>query len=533
MSNSALTHIEKTVKDIDKLREIFLMSPMSFLRTFFEEIEGEPFEMPPRVNGSPSYIESIVAMLEDSFHGRLKNHNLVPKRNLLINIPPRHSKTTLIVYFAAWCYARNPGCNFIYGSAEKGLSSKNTKKIRDILTHPSYTRLFPHVRISNASSAKDDYETSAGGSMFAVGVEGGVIGRGAGRRNSEQFGGAFIIDDIMQFRDAFSDTIREKAREWVHGAAKTRRNNPTTPIWSIAQRLHEIDPYAMIRDWDDTVTIKFPAIDKDGNILNPSIITRDELMLMKNEQPYVFWSQYMQEPQPSGGGLFAPEDFPLHDTDPKLLRTFITVDTAETDKTYNDATVFSFWGIYKISRAGVETNDYAIHWLDCHEVRVEPKDLEAAFYGFYSAAMRHKIAPDIVAIEKKSTGTTLISVLKQFQGIRILEIERNRGGLGAKRAYSKIDRFIEMQPYISRRQISFTRGALHHEMCVEHMRKIVTNNTHAHDDIADTCQMAIQCVFLDKVVLPMQTRNEGQDKFLREMNQSNAQAMRSVSGTWG
>ena len=43
----------------------------------------------------------------------------------------------------------------------------------------------------------------------------------------------------------------------------------------------------------------------------------------------------------------------MMEEEPNVLYSFITADTAETSKSYNDATVFSFWGIYEIESYGV------------------------------------------------------------------------------------------------------------------------------------------------------------------------------------
>ena len=170
--------------------------------------------------------------------------------------------------------------------------------------------------------------------------------------------------------------------------------------------------------------IDSPALDAVGNAFNPSIHDEKHLLKLKKESPYEFSAQYQQDPQPAGGGIFKPEWFYLLDEEPEFLATFITVDTAETDKTYNDATVFSFWGLYKINNQGYETDQLGLHWIDCVELHIEPKDLETELRHFYTQANHHSIKPNVIAIEKKSTGVMLLSLLKSWRGIEIREIER-------------------------------------------------------------------------------------------------------------
>jgi predicted phage terminase large subunit-like protein len=183
------------------------------------------------------------------------------------------------------------------------------------------------------------------------------------------------------------------------------------------------------------------------------------------------------------------------DIEPEFITTFITADTAETDKSYNDATVFSFWGLYKIETLGRQTEEFGLHWIDCAEMRIEPKDLKDTFLDFWQDCMRHSIPPVIAAIEKKSTGVTLISVLKELRTIQVRDIERNRA------SGSKTTRFLAAQPHVASRRISFTEGAKHVPMCITHMCKITANDAHRHDDIADTLCDAIQIGLIDKTII--------------------------------
>jgi predicted phage terminase large subunit-like protein len=197
---------------------------------------------------------------------------------------------------------------------------------------------------------------------------------------------------------------------------------------------------------------------------------------------------------PSGGALFKEKDFTLLDEEPRFLCTFLTIDSAETSKTYNDASVFSFWGLYKVADFGQEVDEYALHWIDCWELRVEPKELEENLLSFIGVAMLHSCKPRIAAIEKKSTGVTLCSILKDLRGIDVREVQRTRA------SGSKADRYLEMQPIIASKLISFTRNAKHFDMCVKHMIKITANNSHRHDDICDTVYDAVKIALIDKTL---------------------------------
>jgi predicted phage terminase large subunit-like protein len=237
-------------------------------------------------------------------------------------------------------------------------------------------------------------------------------------------------------------------------------------------------------------------LDDAGNARYPEVMPKEKLLNMKKFTPYVFASQYQQDPIPAGGGLYKEDHFPLLEECPTILATFITADTAETEKEWNDKTVFSFWGIYQIKyKNEAMPKLYGLHWLDCWEMNIEPKDLEAEFLDFWSHCMTFKVKPQCAIIEKKSTGVTLVSVLKNVQGLKVIGIDRT------SKSGSKTQRLIDMQAYIAAKQVSLPMLAKHTKMCLTHMTDITANNTHKFDDIADTCYDAVNAAFIDKIIV--------------------------------
>jgi predicted phage terminase large subunit-like protein len=396
--------------------------------------------------------------------------------------------------------ARYPDCNFIYTSYSHALAKKQTQTVRDIMLLPDYQRLF-NVSLKDTSTAKDNFETPEGGSIYAVGAGGTITGRGAGIKAVMRMGGAFIMDDMHKPDEVHSDTIRESVNDWFWSTAQSRRNDATTPFIYIGQRVHEHDLAAMLLATGEWEHVNLPAIDPAGNVLYPEMHSKLALDDMAARSPYVFAAQYQQDPQPAGGGIFKSEWFGVLDNEPEILESFITIDTAETTKDWNDATVFSFWGIYRIHHGSeipgapsIPTDLYALHWLACKELRVEPKDLQSEFLHFYRDCMRHAVKPQIVAVERKSTGVTLASVLKTMQGLQIMDLTRTSA------SGSKTQRFLEIQPYVSTKRITLPFGAPHTDLCITHCSKITANNSHHFDDIADTMYDAVKLALIDEVI---------------------------------
>jgi len=56
-----------------------------------------------------------------------------PDENLMINVEPGSGKSLHICMWIAWCYARNPQCNFIYTSYSQTLAAEQTAFIKQIM----------------------------------------------------------------------------------------------------------------------------------------------------------------------------------------------------------------------------------------------------------------------------------------------------------------------------------------------------------------------------------------------------------------
>lgn len=485
---------EQVLKDAQDIKYQLAGSLLDFTQTFYHLRCHRRFELSDPIGRESHYI-SISKALTKVLDGQISR--------LIINVPPRYGKTEMLIHFVSWGLAIYPDSNFLYVSYNLDLAMKQTATIKNIVEMRQFRDIFG-IKLSQDTRSKANFETTHQGSVYAAGAGGTITGRGAGVRGIiNRFSGAIIIDDIHKPDEATSDTIRESIKEWYYNTMISRCNNAQTPIIFIGQRVHEDDLAGHLRSQGGWHVLSLPALDEVGNALHPDLHNKEALQLLEKNTPYVFAAQYQQNPQPAGGGIFKPEWFYIMEQEPKILATFITADTAETSKTYNDASVFSFWGIYKVET----TDEYALHWLDCMEIRVEPKDLEQQFMDFYLQCSMHKVKPRSVIIEKKSTGVTLLSNLSKIRGLQVKALDRNAT------SGSKIERYLAMQPFIASNLISFSQYAKHKDVCIEHMRKITANDTHRFDDIADTLQIACEVAFIDKSAIQLiMKQNDGKSK---------------------
>lgn len=474
-------------------------SLLLFIQAFFPILTGRDFIISQPAGRESHFITICKALTKCT---RLES------LRLLINVPPGHGKSVIVSFWIAWCMAKWPDCNFLYISYAKTLAATHTDTVKRIMSLSQYINIFG-VRLRDDSQAKDSFTTEAGGTVAAFGSAGAITGRNAGLPGLDRFSGAVVIDDAHKPDEVHSDLIRESVVTNYRETIQQRPRGVNVPIVFIGQRLHEQDlPAFFIQgedgyDWDKVI---LKSLDEAGNALYPEAFPLNMLKIRQEKDRYVFAAQHQQDPQPAGGGLYLPEDFPLLAEEPKLKMTFLTVDTAETEDPRNDASVFSFWGVYTIVTQGRDIGHLALHWLGCREIRVEPKRLEAEFMDFWQECARHPLPPLVAFVEKKSTGVTLLSILSSLRGIKVRGIDRTRA------SGSKSQRFIDIQPFIAAKRVSLPAHGAHTEMCINHMKKITNNDSHAHDDIADTCADAVKIALIDRSYLGFMPSEAAQRK---------------------
>jgi len=245
-------------------------------------------------------------------------------KRLIINIPPRYSKTELaVINWIAWCLGQVPDAEFIHTSYSSQLAVNNSVGIRGMVQHEAYREIFPGVEL--AGEAGHHWKTTEGGVMYATGTGGTITGFGAGKHR-EGFGGAIVIDDPHKADEARSDVIRASVIEWFRTTLESRKNSPDTPIIVIMQRLHEDDLAGWLlaggngEKWEH---LCLPVWNDDDTPLWPEKHSAEELQRMETASPYVFAGQYRQRPAPPDGGLFKPDKIEIIDAPPAGRVTWV------------------------------------------------------------------------------------------------------------------------------------------------------------------------------------------------------------------
>lgn len=329
--------IEEKNKNKNKIKHRDLIN---FITDTHQKMFNEKFTV-------KKFHEEICDLLTKCAHRKLDNKYIV-----IVNMPPRYSKTQIISYYVMWCFLQNPMARFIYSTYSQKLSLKTSREIKKGLIQ---------IYKQQASFSKDSaelWETNAGGGFWAATMLGAVTGFGAGDMYATPFSGDLIIDDPQKPIDAFYDTMRNNVIENFSQTFWSRRNNQDKiPIILIQQRIHVDDLSGWIINKSgfrfERYVIK--AIDDSGNPTFPERVSKNTLEDLKAASPYTFYAQQQQEPKAFTGNFFLTDKV-----------TLISVEEFRSRETWMKYYVRSwdFAGVKKESKPR-EKNDYTRGVLLC------------------------------------------------------------------------------------------------------------------------------------------------------------------------
>ena len=144
--------------------------------------------------------------LQDVADGKIKR--------LIINMPPRHTKSEFASYlFPAWLMGRDPSKKIIQATHTAELAVGFGRKVKNLIDSEDFRDVFPNVKLATDAKASGRWSTSGGGEYYAVGVGGALAGRGAD---------LCIIDDPVSEQDALSPTALDHIYEWYTSGPRQR-----------------------------------------------------------------------------------------------------------------------------------------------------------------------------------------------------------------------------------------------------------------------------------------------------------------------
>ena len=250
------------------------------------------------------------AVMADAFE-RVANGTL---KRLIINMPPRHTKSEFASYlFPAWYLGKYPQKKIIQTAHTAELAVGFGRKVRNVVNTPDYQAVFP-TKLSSDSKAAGRWNTDKGGDYFAIGVGGAVTGKGAD---------VLIIDDPHSEQEAMQGNpeVYDRVFEW-YGSGPRQRLQPGGSIiivmtrWSKRDLTGQILDNSMKRDGDEWEVIELPALLPSGKPLWSEFWSQKELEAIKAEIPVSKWeAQYQQNPTSEEGAIIKREHWRIWESD--------------------------------------------------------------------------------------------------------------------------------------------------------------------------------------------------------------------------
>lgn len=364
-------------------RELYEESLLEFVKGAWSSIDGSEFQ--------PSWvIDAMCDHLENVTYGNIKR--------LLINVPPRCSKTSIVsIIYPTWVWARSqinftsgPQVKFLCASYNQDLTLEASTKSRRLIASPWFQKYWPNKIVFHSDqNTKTDYGNTFGGARRSTSVKGSLLGLG---------GDILIADDLNKVgkEDIIeSDEERNEVRSFWSEFSSTRLNNPKkSAIIGVQQRLHQSDMSGLIIQGDEEYvhlmipmrydperhfpTIKLPQYIDDSVWEDPRKYTGEELMwperfgekevrsLEAKLGPFMASGRLQQMPTPKGGGIIKSDWWQLwnkkeaasygleYNNEPGAFKEYPpfdlvvgSLDTAYGQKEENDYSAMTVWGIWK------------------------------------------------------------------------------------------------------------------------------------------------------------------------------------------
>lgn len=502
-------------KVAERVRKILMKSFEAFGKWQFHIQMGFPFQ-------AQDFHDVIFSVGQKVVDGEIDR--------LIVTIPPRHSKTQLMsIALPLYSFCHNESSHNIITSYAEDVVLESSGYIRAVMMDPLFQRIFPKVRIDPNKRSLERWGTTKAGVMHAVPTGGKLTGKGAGLLVAK-YSGCFVVDDVIKPKDAYSDTVRAEINDRFDNTFMSRLANDgcitdshgnqikcaRTPMVIIMQRVHDQDLVGYILrggSSDKYHYLNIPAIIEKGvgsaewydklikkqnythaipilynlnrkeekSALWPSRKSLESLEAMKESNPYTYNSQYAGDPSAQGHGLIKEDWWQEYEPDvfdrSRIVRSFITADTASTAKSYSDYSVLKHWGV---------TKERDVYCLDIMLGKFETPELKTAIIDFWNKCNKLDLKcvgciPRALYMEDKSAGQFLNQQFIRDGSVRVLPLPRD--GINGN---DKVTRFLNAIPYFSQKRIFFPAGHEH----IDHVRREILGFTSlgsgtGHDDCVD------------------------------------------------
>ena len=395
--------------DLEKIKKLPPDVRDDFMRTF---LQYEEKKKESKIRSD--FLTFVKHMWPDFIEG--SHHKIVADKfnklaegkikRLIINMPPRHTKSEFASYFLpAWMVGKNPKLKIIQSTNTTELSVRFGRKAKALMDSAEYKQVF-QTRLNPDSQAAGKWETAQGGEYYAAGVGSAITGRGAD---------LLIIDDPHTEQDAMNSQALERTFEWYTSGPRQRLQPGGSIVvvmtrWNskdLAGRLVHAQKEPRADQWE---VVEFPAIMPSGEPLWPEYWKLDDLQSVKASIPISKWNaQYMQNPTSEEGALIKREWWQTWEDDiPPLQHVIQSYDTAFMKKETADYSAITTWGVFQKD----EDSGPQLMLVDAIIMKAEKENGDKAFSVADKDKLLNKADVDIVK-------TVRLDSLPELQNITI------------------------------------------------------------------------------------------------------------------
>lgn len=269
----------------------------------------------------------------------------IAEQFVCINMPPRTGKTKIVQSAISWGEGYYNDSQNILTSYADNLATESLAYVRKTFNEPWYKEWFGDFIHGETN---DHLSTIAGGNIYAEGVGGSLLGRGAGLKRPA--GGAIWIDDPAKPNQALSPKVASNLEQWFEMTLKSRRNSDRfCPIIVVCQRLglSDLVEYLKRHYRKETLILKFPCyVDRHSRFPETWADSGLEIAERTRIGRFALSGMMQQEPVSLGGNLIQTDKFYRYAPGDRQLSwddKILTCDTAIKKGEGNDFYVIQAW----------------------------------------------------------------------------------------------------------------------------------------------------------------------------------------------
>ena len=431
-------------------REECERSLYTFVQMAWSHFDPAPF--------SPSWhLEAYCQHLESITEGDTKQ--------LLVNVPPGHCKTSIISLWQVWTWTlkprpgafnllRGPKVKFLCGAYNASKAQEDGKKARNLIRSEWFQKRWgDRVKISAFQDNAECFETTEGGRRISVGIPESRGKHGIIRilddlhkgeelespvalerqireydetwstRTSDAINGAeVIVGQRLAHNDICAHVLEQDPEGWCHFCLPAEYDPDRHCVTSIGWE----DP----RGLDDETGEKLTGAELEARRGEPIWPERFPSEWCRQQElrvgAFAYAGQYQQIPTPRGGGIIQSDWWRLYEraTFPTLDLVVASVDGAYTDKTANDPSAIQIWGRFMLP--DIREHQFILLWawvgrVPTHELT---ERVARACSGDWRGIVDNEPFPDggtkvdTLLIENKANGRPVAEEIVRLYGRR-------------------------------------------------------------------------------------------------------------------